>query len=183
MKQYYIQTKRLLLTTSTYAMVNDILRFHKRNKNHFSPWEDTKSDDYYTKDFHRYIIRDEAYNRKIGTSLDFWIYHSLSGDLIGKVSVFGIIGGNASFCTLGYKLDKDYQGHGYMHEALENIINMLFCDFKMHRIEVYVLPRNTKSLNVCEKLGLKREGIAEKYMRINGVWEDHVRFVKICEIN
>lgn len=183
MQQYYIETERLFLTTSTFSMINDILDFHKRNKAHFAQWEDIKSCDYYTKEYHRYIIKDEAYNRKVGTSLDFWIYHSLNGKLIGKISVFGIIGGNASFCTLGYKLDKDYQGFGYMHEALKSIVEMLFCDFKMHRIEIYVLPKNERSLNVCERLGFKREGLAEKYMRINGIWEDHIRFVKIREIN
>ena len=167
--------------TSTYSMLEEILDFNKRNKAHFEPWEDTKSSEYYTKEYHRFLIKDEAYNRKIGSCLDFWIYHKIGGNLIGKISVFGIIGGNASFCTLGYKLDHDYQKSGYMHEALDATTEMLFRDLNMHRIEIYVLPRNEKSINVCEKLGFKREGIAEKYMRIRGVWEDHIRFVKIKE--
>ena len=32
-----------------------------------------------------------------------------------------------------------------------------------------------------EKLGLREEGIAERYLEINGVWEDHVRYAITVE--
>jgi len=30
---------------------------------------------------------------------------------------------------------------------------------------------------VTEKLGFYNEGIAQKYLKINGIWEDHVHMV------
>ncbi|HEU5148977.1 MAG TPA: GNAT family protein [Iamia sp.] len=39
-----------------------------------------------------------------------------------------------------------------------------------------IIPRNTASRRVPEKLGLRDEGTALRYLEINGVWEDHVRY-------
>ena len=43
------------------------------------------------------------------------------------------------------------------------------------------MPRNTASLRVVEKLELRNEGLAERYLEINGVWEDHFRFAMTVE--
>jgi len=39
------------------------------------------------------------------------------------------------------------------------------------------MPKNQRSLRVTEKLGFYNEGIAQKYLKINGIWEDHVHMV------
>ncbi|WP_309122996.1 hypothetical protein [Paenibacillus sp.] len=39
------------------------------------------------------------------------------------------------------------------------------------------MPRNAASLREVERLGLYREGMAKKYLKINGVWEDHIHMV------
>ena len=38
------------------------------------------------------------------------------------------------------------------------------------------MPRNTNSRRVMEKLAIREEGIAERFLEINGTWEDHVRY-------
>jgi len=35
---------------------------------------------------------------------------------------------------------------------------------------------------LLDKLGFKREGFAEKYLKINGIWEDHVLTSKIRDL-
>ena len=34
---------------------------------------------------------------------------------------------------------------------------------------------------MADKLALRNEGIAEKYLEINGAWEDHVRYAMTSE--
>ncbi len=51
----------------------------------------------------------------------------------------------------------------------------------LHRLQVSIIPRNRPSLRVAEKLGLRNEGTALRYLEINGVWEDHVRFAITSE--
>ena len=36
--------------------------------------------------------------------------------------------------------------------------------------------RDSSSRRVVEKLGIRHEGLAQGYLKIAGVWEDHMRF-------
>ena len=56
-----------------------------------------------------------------------------------------------------------------------------FDAIELHRVEVNIIPRNTPSLRVMEKLGLRMEGIAERYIQIDGAWEDHTRYAMTAE--
>nr|WP_281201113.1 GNAT family N-acetyltransferase [Orenia metallireducens] len=84
-------------------------------------------------------------------------------------------------CYLGYHLDKEEVNNGYMTEALEEAINFLFEEFKLHRIEANIMPKNNPSLRVVQKLGFYNEGLAKKYLTINGKWEDHIHMVLLNE--
>ena len=46
----------------------------------------------------------------------------------------------------------------------------------MHRLEAACMPGNVASLRTLERGGFSREGLARRYLKINGVWEDHVLF-------
>jgi ribosomal-protein-alanine N-acetyltransferase len=48
---------------------------------------------------------------------------------------------------------------------------------QLHRIEANVMPRNLRSRRVLAKLGFAEEGLARQYLKINGVWEDHIHYV------
>lgn len=45
--------------------------------------------------------------------------------------------------------------------------------------EANVMPRNKASLRVLEKNRFVNEGLSKYYLKINGVWEDHIHMVKI----
>jgi ribosomal-protein-alanine N-acetyltransferase len=40
-------------------------------------------------------------------------------------------------------------------------------------VQPAIIPRNTASRRVAEKVGFRHEGRALRYLKINGVWEDH----------
>ena len=44
-----------------------------------------------------------------------------------------------------------------------------------------MIPRNVASIRVVERNGFRREGYAERYLQINGVWEDHTIFALTAE--
>ena len=81
-------------------------------------------------------------------------------------------------CFLSYKLDMDLCGRGYMTEAVEEAVRIAFTVLGLHRIEANIMPRNTASLGVARKAGFQEEGLAVRYLRINGVWEDHIHMVR-----
>ena len=82
---------------------------------------------------------------------------------------------------MGYWIDEAVAGHGYTPEALVVLARFAFDDLRLHRIQIAIIPRNAASRRVVEKLEIRDEGIAERYLEINGVWEDHVRYAITAE--
>ena len=99
--------------------------------------------------------------------------------VIGVTNLRNIVRGALMGCHLGYGLAPDAVGHGYMTEAVRRVIDIGFAEFSLHRIEVNIMPRNARSLAVAERCGFAREGFSPSFLRINGRWEDHVRFARI----
>jgi ribosomal-protein-alanine N-acetyltransferase len=52
----------------------------------------------------------------------------------------------------------------------------LMRELRLHRVEINIIPENTKSLRVVEKLGFRLEGLKRRYIHINGAWRDHYVF-------
>ena len=61
-----------------------------------------------------------------------------------------------------------------MYEALQLTNRYVFEETRLHRIMAGYLPHNDRSGNLLQRLGFEREGYARKYLKINGVWEDHI---------
>jgi ribosomal-protein-alanine N-acetyltransferase len=68
-----------------------------------------------------------------------------------------------------------------MPEAVVTMLQYAFESLRLHRIEINIIPRNAASRRVVEKLGLRFEGIAERYLEIDGAWEDHARYAITAE--
>ena len=78
--------------------------------------------------------------------------------------------------TIGYWIDQARAGQGLIAESVVVVAEFAFEQLDLHRLEICIVPRNRNSRRVMEKLGIREEGIAERFLEINGVWEDHVRY-------
>ena len=65
---------------------------------------------------------------------------------------------------------------GYMTMALKVLLPTPFGELNLHRVEAACIPTNAPSIRVLEKCGFTREGLARRYLCINGVWQDHLLF-------
>ena len=83
--------------------------------------------------------------------------------------------------SIGYWVDARHAGHGYVPEGVALIIRYGFDDLHLHRLEAAIVPRNAASRRVAAKLGLREEGTSERFLQINGVYEDHVRYAITAE--
>jgi ribosomal-protein-alanine N-acetyltransferase len=72
-------------------------------------------------------------------------------------------------------------GRSLVPEAVVVLTRFAFEELRLHRIQVAVIPRNARSRRVMEKLRFREEGVAQRYLEINGVWEDHVRYAITVE--
>lgn len=84
------------------------------------------------------------------------------------------IRGRFQACYLGYHVDHEYEGKGYMSEALRVAIPFVFRELRMHRIMANYVPDNEASGRLLERLGFVREGLAINYLYVGGKWSDHV---------
>ena len=157
---------------------NLLIDYYKRNREFLKPWEPIREEFYYTPDYQRMIIENHLRNYDLGLEVRLWIFKKNEPDkIIGTMGLSNIVRGPFLSCFLGYKLDVNEIRKGYMEEALRKIIDIAFNEHGLHRIEANIIPRNIPSLELVKKLGFINEGLSPKYLKINGVWEDHIHMV------
>lgn len=116
---------------------------------------------------------------QLGSGYGFGIF--LNRRLGGEINLSSVQRGPYQNAYVGYWIDEALAGQSYMPEALVVVARFAFEDLGLHRIQVSVIPRNVASRRVAEKVGLRNEGVAERYLQIAGVWEDHVRYAMTSE--
>ena len=112
----------------------------------------------------------------IGCSLGRVLGLFIENKFAGEVNLNNVIRGAMQTGTVGYWIDRKQAGNGYVAEGVAVLSRFAFDELKLHRIEVCIIPRNTNSKKVVEKLKFRLEGLAERFLEINGVWEDHLRY-------
>jgi len=68
-----------------------------------------------------------------------------------------------------------------MLEALRLALEFSFQRLRLHRVEAACLPTNAPSRGLLVKAGFREEGYAQKYLCIDGLWQDHVLFAMLQE--
>ena len=112
--------------------------------------------------------------RHAGTQYSFGIF--VDGAFAGEINLNNVVRGAMQSATIGYRIDRARAGNSYMPEAVAVVAAFAFEELNLHRLEVCIIPRNRNSRRVMEKLALREEGTALRFLEINGTWEDHVRY-------
>jgi [ribosomal protein S5]-alanine N-acetyltransferase len=73
---------------------------------------------------------------------------------------------------VGYVLDPDHWGKGFMQEALDAVIRCGFERFDFHSIEANTDPRNTPSRALLERCGFVLEGLFKENYYYQGAYMD-----------
>ena len=117
--------------------------------------------------------------RQIGSGYGFGIF--VNDRFSGEVTLSSIQRGPFQSASIGYWIDREQAGQGLVPEAVVVTLRFAFETLGLHRVEISIIPRNAASRRVVEKLDLRVEGLAERYLEIDGVWEDHIRFAVTSE--
>jgi [ribosomal protein S5]-alanine N-acetyltransferase len=117
--------------------------------------------------------------RQLGTGFGFGIF--VGQQLGGEINLSSVQRGAFQSGYVGYWVDQAQAGHGYCPEAVVAVCRYAFEELALHRLQLSIVPRNRASRRVVEKLGLRDEGVAVRYLQINGRWEDHIRYAITSE--
>lgn len=117
--------------------------------------------------------------RQLGTGYGFGIF--ALGRFVGEMNLSSVSRGPFQNAYVGYWVDQLQAGRGYVPEACVLLFRFAFEDLGLHRLQISIIPRNRPSRRVAQKLWLRGEGIALRYLEIDGRWEDHVRYAITSE--
>lgn len=92
------------------------------------------------------------------------------GKVIGNINVFYTE--MRDTVEIGYVFNKKYTGHGYAKEALSALVNILFKDYAVHRIQANIDARNLASAKLCKSIGMRREAHFIQDYWTKGEWTD-----------
>jgi [ribosomal protein S5]-alanine N-acetyltransferase len=101
--------------------------------------------------------------------------------MIGVFNISGIMRGPFKSAFLGYYASVDQAGKGLMSQALKLVLKEIFTGLDLHRIEANIQPDNTASIRLATRNGFLKEGFSPRYLKINGQWQDHLRFALTIE--
>jgi ribosomal-protein-serine acetyltransferase len=97
----------------------------------------------------------------------------LDGCLAGCVGTHAIDVANRS-SSIGYWIEAGHQGKGVMTRCCATLLDYLFDDMELHRIEIRCGTGNTKSCAIPQRLGFTREGVLRDAEWVNDQWIDLV---------
>jgi ribosomal-protein-alanine N-acetyltransferase len=117
--------------------------------------------------------------RQLGTAYGFGIF--VDGHFAGEINISSLARGPFQNAYIGYWIDEAQAGNGYVPEACVVLFRYAFEELRLHRLQISIIPRNAPSRRVAEKLCLRDEGVAVRYLEIDGRWEDHVRYAITAE--
>ncbi|MCR5385108.1 MAG: GNAT family N-acetyltransferase [Saccharofermentans sp.] len=175
-EMFALETENLRLSVLRKSEAPRISEYLLNNMEFHRKFSQTHTDDYFTVSTQKKYLAYDCNSFLEGSLVPFWI--SIKGDekVIGRVSFFNFAFGGMMSCACGYHLDKDHTGRGYMTEALRGAMAFVFDEYKLHRIEAFIVPENTPSINLVKRLGFHYEGLRRSYMHINGEYRDHEAF-------
>lgn len=180
-KSLKLHGNNIILEILTPKHSKKLLCYYEKNREYLKPFEPDRGKEFYTLEAQRKIISDEYKGYLNGDSASFGIFKGES--LIGKIRISGIVYGVFKNGYIGYSIDQEEQGKGYMKEAVKLVLRYAFEHMELHRIEAATLPDNIKSQRVLLACGFKEIGKSEKYLFINGKWRDHLIFAITNDIH
>ncbi len=146
------------------------------------PWEATWSNADLSKSSFAHRVRHFRSTARKDEAYPFFIFKAdHHRTLLGGVTVSNIRRGIAQTATLGYWIGEPYANQGFMAEAVRLVSGFCFDQLNLHRLEAACLLHNAPSARVLEKNGFEQEGVAKKYLKINGQYQDHLLFALLTK--
>ena len=164
--------------SSDYA---DWARLRGQSRSHLEPWEPQWADDELTKSAFKMRLRHYERELREQAGYAFFVCRSADEQLIGGLTLTNVRRGVTQSCAIGYWVGQPYAGRGYMTRAVWAVAGFAFDGLRLHRVEAACLPSNAASIRVLEKAGFQREGLARRYLKINGAWQDHLLFARLSD--
>lgn len=167
---------RVLLRHPTMQDYSAWAELRALSRQHLTPWEPQWTRDELSRSTFRRRLRQYHRELRDDQGYAYLIFSDADAALLGGLNVSNVRRGVAQAASLGYWIGAPHAGRGFMTEAVRAALQFAFVTLGLNRLEAACLPTNLASTRVLEKAGFRREGMARRYLKINGQWQDHALF-------
>ncbi|WP_230412150.1 ribosomal protein S5-alanine N-acetyltransferase [Undibacterium hunanense] len=167
-----IATARLQLRVLLPEQAILLQQYLLNNREHLAPWEPARDTAFFSLEKCEERLLASTRLMEAGLAVHFAVCQDQ--EMIGICNFSNIVRGAFQACHLGYAIGEKQQGQGYMFEAVQAGIRHMFDAHNLHRVMANYVPENQRSAALLTRLGFEKEGYARSYLKINGVWRDHV---------
>lgn len=144
---------------------------YRRNRAHLAPWEPLRPDRFFTQAGQEEDLESRLAASTAGTGYSLGVLQGAR--IVGRFNLAGIVRGPFQSGGLGYWVDRDVAGRGLATAAVKAILSAARGELGLHRVEASTLTHNHASQRVLRKAGFEQIGMAPRYLRIAGRWQDH----------
>lgn len=153
---------------------HNLSQYYIINAAHFKMWEPLKDDTYNKIESWKERLRQREKDQKQNVGLYFIAYKKDSTEIIATCNLTGITYGVFLACYMGYSISTEFEGLGKMKKLCSYATQYAFKNLGLNRIMSNYMPNNKRSENLLNSMGFIKEGLAKKYLKINGQWQDHI---------
>lgn len=145
------------------------------------PWEPAWPQDDLTRTAFRSRVKRYMRDIESDSAYPFFVFRAQDERFIGAITLSNVRRGVAQAGSVGYWTGSPYIRQGYMTAALSALMPFAYGHLHLHRVEAACLPVNLASIRLLTKCGFRQEGLARRYLKINGRWEDHLLFARLAD--
>jgi ribosomal-protein-alanine N-acetyltransferase len=146
------------------------------SRDFLQPWEPTWPTDDLTRAAFKRRLSAYAHDMERGLAYPFLVFRAEDNRMVGGITLSNIRRGVAQMGSIGYWVGEPHTRKGYTVAAVQLVTRFAFNRLGLHRVEAACIPTNDGSRAVLARAGFRHEGMALAYLRINGVWRDHLLF-------
>jgi ribosomal-protein-serine acetyltransferase len=103
------------------------------------------------------VVRQLAAEWKARNCFFMGAFDKETDEFVAQVYI-GPVNWNVPEFEIGFFVDKDYEGQGYVTEAVKAVLGFIFEHLKAHRVRMECDDTNERSWRVAERCGMVREG-------------------------
>jgi [ribosomal protein S5]-alanine N-acetyltransferase len=150
-----------------------------RSRTGLAPWDPVRPEAYFTETGQLRGIVEALRVHASGASYPGVVV--VDGRPAGRVNLNNVVRGAFDSADLGYWVDVEHQGRGVATAAVRAVLEVAFGRVGLHRVQAGTLIHNHPSRRVLAKNGFAEIGLAPRYIRIAGRWQDHVLHQRLAD--
>lgn len=152
-----------------------------QSRAYLTVWEPQWARDELSRASFRRRLRQYQWEAREDQGYAYFVVHKAEGTLLGSVTLSNVRRGVSQTASVGYWIGLPHANKGYMTDAVRGVAGHAFRNLGMHRLEAACMPANAASARVLMKAGFTCEGRARRYLKIEGVWQDHDLYARLSD--